>query len=209
MPEEQREITLGLLNAVHENSNVTQRRIAGELGVALGLVNAYLTRSVKKGYIKVRHAPANRYAYYLTPAGFAEKSRLTARYLSQSFTFFRNARSQCSEILGTCETRSWPRIALAGASDLAEIMILCAAEYDVELVGLVDITVEQDIFMGRPVVDRLKKLGPVDAVVVTDLADPQSAYKALAEHFPAERILTPGILGIVRNAPKARRKEDA
>lgn len=209
MPEEQSDITLGLLNAVHDNSHVTQRSVAQELGVALGLVNAYLKRCVKKGYIKVRQAPANRYAYYLTPAGFAAKSQLTTEYLSQSFTFFRNARRECSEILEICEKRNWPRIALAGASDLAEIMILCAAEFEVELIGLIDITVERDRFMDRPVVDRLKKLGPVDAVVVTDLTDPQSSYTALAEHFPAERILAPGILGIVRNAPKARRKEDA
>ena len=88
------EITLGLLNAVHDNSAVTQRTVARELGIALGLANAYLKRCVKKGLIKVSQVPPNRYAYYLTPQGFAEKSRLTAEYLSYSFTFFRRAREQ-------------------------------------------------------------------------------------------------------------------
>ena len=89
------EITLGMLNAVEENSVLTQRSLARELGIALGLANAYLKRCVTKGYIKVTHAPAKRYAYYLTPQGFAEKSRLTAQYLAISFDFFRLARSQC------------------------------------------------------------------------------------------------------------------
>ncbi len=31
------EITLGLLDAVHENNSLTQRSIAQELGIALGL----------------------------------------------------------------------------------------------------------------------------------------------------------------------------
>ena len=66
------EITLGVLNAVDENSGVTQRGVAKEVGIALGLTNTYLKRCVKKGLIKVQQAPANRYAYYLTPKGFSE-----------------------------------------------------------------------------------------------------------------------------------------
>ncbi|MBT3361782.1 MAG: winged helix-turn-helix transcriptional regulator [Rhodospirillales bacterium] len=207
MPEEQREITLGLLNAVHENSNVTQRNVAQDLGVALGLVNAYLKRSVKKGFIKVRQAPANRFAYYLTPAGFAEKSRLTAAYLSHSFTFFRNARREGSEILGFCEKRNWLKVALAGTSDLAEIIILCAGESKVSLAGILDTNVSDEPFMGLPVTNLLKKLGSVDAVVITDLTDPQSAFNVLSEYFPSERILAPDILGIVRNERNGRKRE--
>ena len=96
------QITLGLLNAVHENETLTQRSAASQLGIALGLTNAYLKRCIKKGLIKVQQIPPNRYAYYLTPQGFAEKSRLTAEFLSGSFTFFRRARNQCAELLDGC-----------------------------------------------------------------------------------------------------------
>src|SRR5829696_7987799 len=92
-------ILLGLLESVERDGAQSQRRIAEELGIALGLVNAYLKRCVKKGLVKVSEAPARRYAYYLTPQGFAEKSRLTVDYLSSSFSFFRRARSDCSHIL--------------------------------------------------------------------------------------------------------------
>ena len=204
MPEEQTEITLGLLNAVHENSHLTQRTVATELGVALGLVNTYIKRCVKKGYIKVRQAPANRYAYYLTPAGFAEKSRLTAQYLSHSFNFFRRARQQCGEVLALSDERNWRRLALAGASELAEIMILCAHEYPVTIAGVVDPSTSRETFQNLPVVPLLKKLGPVDAVVITDLSNPQAAYAALAEHLPEDRILAPAILRVVRNGARER-----
>ena len=89
MSNNEQKITLGVLNAVHDDSNITQRSMAGELGIALGLTNSYLKRCVKKGLIKVQQAPANRYAYYLTPQGFSEKSRLAREYLSQGFQFFR------------------------------------------------------------------------------------------------------------------------
>jgi len=72
---------LGLLESVERGGEQSQRRLASELGVALGLVNAYLKRCINKGLVKVSEAPARRYAYYLTPHGFTEKSRLTVEYL--------------------------------------------------------------------------------------------------------------------------------
>lgn len=86
-------IMLGVLDAVEQDRVQSQRHLASELGIALGLANAYLKRCIGKGLVKVRQAPARRYAYYLTPQGFAEKSRLTVEYLSSSFGFFAKRRS--------------------------------------------------------------------------------------------------------------------
>lgn len=200
------EITLGLLNAVHENSALTQRSAARELGIALGLTNAYLKRCIRKGYIKVRQIPANRYAYYLTPQGFAEKARLTTEYLSCSFTFFREARNQCAEALAACVSKGWIRVALAGAGELAEIATLCARDRcardkSVALVGIVDPVLGRDGFAGLPVVAAPDALGRLDAVIVTDLTAPQNVFDALTAHMLSDRILTPPLLQVVRDAP--------
>ena len=194
------EITLGLLNAVHENSTLTQRSAARELGIALGLTNAYLKRCIRKGYIKVRQIPANRYAYYLTPQGFAEKARLTTEYLSCSFTFFREARTQCAESLAACVSKGWTRVALAGAGELAEIATLCARDTNVALVGIVDPALGRDSFAGLPVVADPAALERLDAVIVTDLTAPQNVFDALTAHLVSERILTPPLLQVVRDA---------
>src|SRR5258708_8497310 len=90
---ENERILLGLLASVERDGAQSQRKLASELGIALGLVNAYLKRCVKKGLLKVSEAPARRYVYYLTPQGFAEKSKLTVDYLAYSFSFFRQAPS--------------------------------------------------------------------------------------------------------------------
>lgn len=199
-PENQ--ITLGVLTAVEGNSAVTQRSLARELGIALGLANAYLKRCAKKGLIKISQAPANRYAYYLTPQGFAEKSRLTARYLSQSFILFRFARTQYDEILAACAARGWRRIALAGAGDLAEIAHLCVGRHDLRVIGLLDAAQAGGARQGLPVVNRLKDLGPVDAVVVTDMAEPQAVFDALVQVLPRERVFAPDFLNISRDKPR-------
>jgi DNA-binding MarR family transcriptional regulator len=195
------QITLGMLNAVEENAVLTQRSLARELGIALGLANAYLKRCVTKGYIKVTHAPAKRYAYYLTPTGFAEKSRLTAQYLTISFDFFRLARGQCDALFAECEAQGWTQIALCGTGELAEIAILCADNHDVQLIGVV--AMDDGAGVGRlPLVSDLAALAKPDAVVITDQRTPQQSYDRMVMQLPRERVLAPRLLNISRTPPR-------
>jgi len=191
-------ITLNLLNAVEENDAVTQRSMAREMGIALGLANAYLKRCVRKGLIKVKQAPPNRYSYYLTPEGFGEKSKLTAQYLAGSFRFFRNAREQCAKALTRCRAQGWQRVALVGVSELAEIATLTARDADMTLVGIIDTNSRKRRFADLKVSRNLEAFHGIDAVIVTDLAKPQATYDALAGKLEDNRILTPSLLQIVR-----------
>ena len=191
------EITLGLLNAVHENSAITQRLVARDLGIALGLANAYLKRCIRKGHIKVKQIPSNRYAYYLTPQGFAEKTRLTADYLAYSFTFFRRAREQCLAALQECEHHNWKRVVLAGASELSEILTLTAGDTNITIAGIVDKGFKHKKFAGLEVFSCLDEIVQIDAVVITDVNNPQDRFDRLLNKWPRDRIITPTILGIV------------
>ena len=195
------EITLGVLQAVEGNDSVTQRSLAKELGIALGLANAYLKRCAKKGLIKVTHAPANRYLYYLTPQGFGEKSRLTAYYLTTSFNFFRSARKECEEIFETCARRNWHRVVLYGQGDLAEIATLSAGETIVEIVGVIAPGSDQDTFCGLKVFPNFKAAGPIDAIIITDLSESQARFDELVQHTPPEKILAPRFMHISRVKP--------
>lgn len=194
-------ITLNLLDIVEENCDITQRSLAAELGVALGLTNAYLKRCAKKGFIKVRQVPSNRYAYYLTPRGFSEKSRLTAQYLKQSFDFFRLARSQSEEILNYCQERGWERLALTGKSDLTGIIILSATELEIELVGVIDAeaSVTTSSYLSLPVVSKISEFDALHALILTDMKKPQEVFDEAVKIFPLERVLTMPILGINRS----------
>jgi DNA-binding MarR family transcriptional regulator len=192
-------ITLGLLNMVHDNAQASQRSMADDLGIALGLANAYLKRCVKKGLIKISHAPANRYAYYLTPQGFSEKGRLTAEFLSQSLNLFRHARVQSAELFDQCQRNNWRRIVFFGASDLNEIFSLSARDYDVTLLAVVTHTKGLDEYAGLPVTSDPSVISDIDAVVICDIADPQGAYNEACHHFPRDRVLAPKFLGVVTN----------
>jgi DNA-binding MarR family transcriptional regulator len=190
-------IVLGLLESVERDGAQSQRKLASDLGIALGLVNAYLKRCVKKGLVKISQAPARRYAYYLTPHGFAEKSRLTVEYLSSSFSFFRRAREDCSSVLEAARARGWNRIALIGVSDLAEIATICALEQGISIVAVVDAKARSDRFVGAPVVASIDAV-PVgfDAFLVTDLSATRETVKIALSALDAERVLVPTLLGL-------------
>ena len=99
------ELSMRLLSTIEGDKSVTQRSLALRLGIAVGLTNAYFKRCVRKGWVKARAVPAKRYAYYLTPTGFAEKSRLVGEYLTSSLGFFRKARAQCADCLAYGDSR--------------------------------------------------------------------------------------------------------
>jgi DNA-binding MarR family transcriptional regulator len=190
-------IILDLLNSVEVDGARSQRHMAAELGIALGLVNAYLKRCIKKGLVKVSDAPARRYAYYLTRQGFAEKSRLTINYLSASFEFFRRAKADCAHELDAARARGFHQLVLAGKSDLAEVALLCAAESDVKIVAIVDPLTDQRKFAGVAVVPAFADVeADFDAVVVTQVDRAREVFEAAVDACGAERVFVPAMLGI-------------
>jgi DNA-binding MarR family transcriptional regulator len=194
---EKTRIMLGLLESVERGGAQSQRRLASELGVALGLVNAYLKRCITKGLVKVSGAPARRYAYYLTPHGFTEKSRLTVEYLSYSFTLFRRAKTDYAAALDAARGRGFARIAILGVSDLAEIAALCALDTGIAIVAVVDEQSELERFAGVPVVRSLDDIADaIDAVLVTDIRAPRETAAAAIKRLGAERVLVPALLGV-------------
>jgi len=185
---------LDLLEAVGRKNDVSQRHLARHMGVALGLANSYLKRCIRRGFIKISEAPANRYLYYLTPTGFAEKSRLTAKYLSSSFAFYRKAGESCGRILDTCDRNGWERIALCGISDLAEILALRALERGVEIVGTYDRHTDRGRFVNKPVWRNFSDTPPCDAWLLTDLNVPRMTHDHIVGLVDGARVLVPDIL---------------
>lgn len=185
--------TLEILDIVQNNEQVSQRHLARQLGVALGLANSYLKRCIKKGWVKVQQAPANRYLYYLTPIGFAEKSRLTTQYLSYSLSFYREAGESCASLFDQCERNCWQRLLLCGVSDLAEIATLRAMGRKLSIVGYYD-PVARDQYLGKQVWSKVGDTKEHDARLLTEIAVPQQRLDeltALADNIP---VLVPTVL---------------
>ena len=74
-----------VLTHLQENKITTQRNISKRTGLSLGAVNLLLKKLTSKGLIKVEKLNTRTMRYILTPQGLQEKSRLTYRFIRQSF----------------------------------------------------------------------------------------------------------------------------
>jgi EPS-associated MarR family transcriptional regulator len=73
------------MKILHEDPNISQRDLALALGISLGKVNYCLKALIEKGWVKAKNFKHSQrklaYAYYLTPQGLQEKSRVTVSFL--------------------------------------------------------------------------------------------------------------------------------
>lgn len=200
--EKEEKLTLELLNAIEQKSDLSQRNLAQHMGIALGLTNSYLKRCARKGLVKMSEAPANRYLYYLTPKGFAEKARLTGHYLADSLTFYRRAGESCSTIFDYCKRNEKERILLCGVSELAEIALIRAMDAEIKITGIYDPKSSLEQLFSRPVWNDLAEVGEFDTCFLADLNSPYEFYRTLIKEIDKEKILIPDVLGIKGNAEK-------
>jgi DNA-binding MarR family transcriptional regulator len=178
----EQKVMVHLLSEIERNPAFTQRSLAAELGIALGLMNQYLKSCVTKGWIRASQVSPRRITYFLTPEGFKEKSHMVTSYLARSLTFFRDARAQCEALFAICKLKGWQNIALIGAGDLADIAQLVAQGSGIHVC----------------IVSEEEDLTSYDAVLVTDVINPQATYDSLQSKVDSERLLTLGLLHISR-----------
>lgn len=188
--------TVELLDNVAGQGAPNQRALARKIGISVGLVNALVNRAVRKGLIKIKEAPAHRYAYYLTPKGLAEKSKLVAEYLDFSLTFFRTARQEYGDIFVRCATEGKKRVVLCGAGELAEIATLAVNGADVTLVAVLDSETNQARVAGLPVIRSLAEIEDGDVFVICEGRKPQDVYDWVMEKVGQDRIIAPHFLRI-------------
>jgi EPS-associated MarR family transcriptional regulator len=74
-----------ILKRLEANPEISQRELAGDLGISLGRVNYCVQALIEKGLVKAKNFRNSKnkagYAYLLTPKGIEEKARITVQFL--------------------------------------------------------------------------------------------------------------------------------
>lgn len=154
-----------LLDEISKNEEQTQRDLSKKLGLALGLINSYLKNLASKGYITVSTIPKNRYKYYLTPHGFAEKTRLTYQHLQNFTNLYRVARRDFRVLFNELKQLRIEKVAFCGVDEITEIAYLSLKEAGMELAGIVDDGAAGGRFFGFDVLS-LKDVTKIDCKII-------------------------------------------
>lgn len=190
-----------ILTEVASGEAVTQRSLAKQMGIAVGLTNLLLKRVVRKGWVRMIHVKPSRFMYFLTQAGMAEKARMSRDYVAHSVRYYAEMRDRIVENFSVLSAE-WPvdagsrskRVVFFGAGEVAEIGYVCLQSADLTLVGVVDET-RTSPFFGMPV-HRLEdlsgaKVGDVafERLVVMALDNPAAIRRAIdLAAVPAEAV---------------------
>jgi DNA-binding MarR family transcriptional regulator len=182
-PESGQYRSLQILDELSNNDAMTQRDLSQRLGIALGLVNSYIKNLVAKGFITVRNIPTKRYAYYLTPKGFAEKSRLAYDLLQDYTRIYREARNNYRQLFFELERAGAKRIVFAGADEVAEFAYITLQDTKLELAGVIDMDKAGELFLGRKIapMSGLKDM-EYDSIVITSYLNRYKVYEALTNN---------------------------
>ena len=74
-----------ILKRLEANPEISQRELAGELGISLGRVNYCVQALIEKGLVKAKNFRNSKnkkgYAYLLTPKGIEDKAKITVEFL--------------------------------------------------------------------------------------------------------------------------------
>jgi EPS-associated MarR family transcriptional regulator len=74
-----------ILKSLEANPEISQRELAGELGISLGRVNYCIQALIEKGLVKANNFRNSKnkkgYAYLLTPRGIEDKAKITVQFL--------------------------------------------------------------------------------------------------------------------------------
>jgi DNA-binding MarR family transcriptional regulator len=200
-----------LLSEISGTEQLSQRQLAKRLGIALGLVNSYLKNLVAKGYVRVNSFPKNRFAYLLTPTGFAEKSRLAYQHLSYFSGLYTVARQDFLKLFRKLAADGVKGVAFCGVDEVAEIAYLSLKEVGMELELVMDTGTAGRKFLDRPVVTpAIGMLSGNHRIVITSLkrgealreellrlgADPATLH-AISAPLPARSVSKPARKGPV------------
>jgi DNA-binding MarR family transcriptional regulator len=145
--------TFRLLEAIDSGELLTQRGLARDLNISLGLVNTCLKRLANKGYFEVTTIPKNRVRYCLTSKGVQEKSRLTYEYIQYSMGFYREMREILLALFTRLQREGVERLALYGCDEGAELAHLLLQNTSIELAGIFADKADGKKFYGHEVKD--------------------------------------------------------
>jgi len=182
--------SLQFLEEIDNSHSPSQRDLAKRLNMSLGLVNSFIKRLARKGYVKITAISRKRVRYILTPKGIAEKSRLTYEFIQYSLHFYNRALSNLQDLLNRLQKRGVKKVVLYGAGDLAEIASISLKATDIKLTGVMDELKEGHKFLGHTVrsIAELNQL-QFDMIIITTVESKEAIFNTLLQkEIPREKI---------------------
>jgi len=122
-----------VLDAISQDSTITQANLASRLGIAVGSVNWYIKRLVNRGYVKVSRLDRTRLKYDLTPEGMSIFTERAMQYAKDSLKIYKSFRQKAKNIISELKSREIAHVFIEGDDEVMDIMRLTCIEAGIVL----------------------------------------------------------------------------
>lgn len=119
---------IDLLEAISQDETATQANLAIELGMAVGSVNWYIKRLIRRGYLKATRMDRTRLRYNMTPEGLEVLRRRATQYIRDSLKVYKNLRQQSKDLVVDLRSRGIQSVYIDEGDPELEIFRLTCLE---------------------------------------------------------------------------------
>lgn len=125
-----------LLNEIANDSMVTQANLSDRLGIAVGSVNWYIKRLIKRGWVKVSHLDRTRLKYDLTSEGMKVFTQRALSYAKDSLKVYTQFREKARALALELKQQDVKKVYLNGNDEMMDILRLSCIEAGIQISDL-------------------------------------------------------------------------
>ncbi|HNW94102.1 MAG TPA: winged helix-turn-helix transcriptional regulator [bacterium] len=180
---------LELINVLGRQPHTSQRSLANEVRISLGMVNLFVRKLTKKGLVTVQKINRRDLRYILTPAGLKARASYNLQYLDKRLTHFVRAKELVTEKLDEVLAGGFHSVYLMAKGEWSEIGFIAAKGMGIDLLGFVG-TVPGSRVLGCPVYtieEMLARPHAVDTCLLVLNGHNPSAQEKLAGRIAVRR----------------------
>jgi DNA-binding MarR family transcriptional regulator len=147
---------LSVLSVISEaetgGSRLTQRELAGQAGVSLGMANILLRRLAERGWVKLTRLSTKTVRYALTREGMNELAKRTAGYFNRAARSADLYRDRVEAFVLAAKRSGAGTIVLYGSSDVEVVIAYVCERHEIVFVKSSDLERAQALALKRGVV---------------------------------------------------------
>jgi DNA-binding MarR family transcriptional regulator len=111
-----------VLEILAAGRELSQREVAQQSGLSLGMVNLILKRLITTGYIKASNLNQKKIEYILTPKGLAEKMARSYAYFVRAYRAFQESQSRVETLLNPLLKKGHRKFVIVGDGEIAKLV---------------------------------------------------------------------------------------
>ena len=123
-----------IANTLEKEPLASQRVLAKNAGISIGLMNAILKRFVERGWIMLSNVNLKKLSYAVTPAGIAELSSRSQKFAKRTFELANSYNETICDFVSKAKTQGKTSVALYGDSYIKFLVSYACHHYSIDFV---------------------------------------------------------------------------